>query len=110
MIAPRALEDSVRPRLQSGASGQPLNSYVRRHVTIVLVTLLYLAITAFTAWRLTVCLRTGVVTLRNGIQINRLESPTWFWASISPGICVLVLELSVGLWVAYQLWGSGRVA
>src|SRR5262249_14077959 len=29
--APRALEDGVHPRLQSGASGRPLNFTVRRH-------------------------------------------------------------------------------
>ena len=29
--APRALEDSVRPRRLSGASGRPLNFTVRRH-------------------------------------------------------------------------------
>jgi hypothetical protein len=31
-VSPRALEDSVRPRLQSGASTRPLNFTVRRQI------------------------------------------------------------------------------
>jgi hypothetical protein len=76
-------------------------------VVIVLVALI--AITGFTAWSITVCLRTGVLGLRNGIQISRRQSPIWFWVGISPGIGALVLEIGVGLWIAYQAWKAGHV-
>lgn len=71
-------------------------------MTIVLAALLYFAITGFTALSVAVCLRTGVLGLRNGMQISRRESPIWFWVGISPGIGVLVLEICCGLWIAYQ--------
>jgi hypothetical protein len=71
-------------------------------MVIAIYALLYFAITAFTAWSIAVCLRTGVLGLRNRIQISRRESPIWFWVGISPGIGVLVLEICLGLWIAYQ--------
>jgi hypothetical protein len=78
-------------------------------VVIALVAFLYFAITGFTAWTITACLRTGVLGLRNGIQISRRQSPIWFWVGISPGIGVLVLEICAGLWIAYQAWEPGYV-
>ena len=81
----------------------------RRQVVIVLAALVYVAITSFTALSVAVCLRTGVLGLRNGVQISRRESPIWFWVGISPGIGVLVMEICLGLWIAYQVWKAGHV-
>jgi hypothetical protein len=78
-------------------------------VVIVLVALIYFAITGFTALSITLCLRTGVLGLRNGIQISRRQSPIWFWVGISLGIGALVLAICVGLWIAHQVLKAGHV-
>ena len=45
-MSPRAREDSVRPRLQSGASGRPLNSSVRRSMNLSVSRVLSLVVLA----------------------------------------------------------------
>ena len=78
-------------------------------MVIIIAALGYVFLTGFTALSVAVCLRTGVLGLRNGMQISRRESPIWFWVGIAPGIGVLVLEIGVGVWIAYQMWGAGHV-
>jgi hypothetical protein len=77
-------------------------------MTIALFALLYIAITALTVWNTTMCLRVGVITVRNGRQITRLENPILFWTGISCGFGALAMELFIGIFIAYQFWISGH--
>ena len=73
-------------------------------VGLVVAWFAYAAITWFTAWAVTKCLRTGIVTDRNGFQSARRENPVIFWISLTPALLALVMELCIGAFVAYQFW------
>lgn len=76
---------------------------------LVLVSLIYFAITSFALWGITMCLRTGTLTLRNGQQLARDESPVIFWAVMLFGLFALVALLGVGLRMANQFIRTGSV-
>lgn len=70
-------------------------------VGLVVAWYVYVAITWFTAWTVTKCLRTGIVSNRNGFQTNRRKNPVIFWISLTPAFLALVVELCIGAFVAY---------
>jgi hypothetical protein len=102
-MSPRVREDSVRPRLQSGARIRPLNFPVRRHMSdtlrVLLCLALFLAIAGYGVWSTTKCLRRGVFFARFGAQISRLENPILFWSCISMAYVASAGALFIVLWV-----------
>jgi ABC-type spermidine/putrescine transport system permease subunit I len=71
-------------------------------VVLALFALFVCAVAGVSAWSVTVALRLGKFTNRNGIEINRREDPRIFWLSILLGFFPLALCLCIALWVAYQ--------
>jgi hypothetical protein len=69
----------------------------------IFLALLVLLIAVISARNSITALRLGAFTNRNGLQISRVESPVLFWISISLGLGVPVIVISLGLLVS-SVW------
>ena len=97
-MAPRALKDGARPRLQSGASGRPFNSTVRRMSAVithrVVEVLVGLALLGFSAYEIYTGEAKGAWR-----SYYRSEEPWWYWTSI-----LLQLAITAAFLFGYTAW------
>lgn len=75
---------------------------------LALLALFVCVVAGVSARSVTVALRVGKFTNRNGIEIDRREDPIVFWLSIVMGFFPLAACVCIGLWVAYQFLSAGR--
>ena len=99
--APRALEDSLRPRRLVGPLGGPSTSPVERTMhalRLLVLTVVLLGLAALMARSVARSLRTGTVTLRGGMTCHRSTTPLCFWASM------IITVAAIGAFVLGRLY------
>jgi hypothetical protein len=62
----------------------------------------------FSVWSVTIAVRLGKFTNRDGVEITRHEDPIIFWFYMLLGVLPLALCLCIGGWVAYQFLHDGH--